>query len=225
MPVWNGAKYLGAAIDSILNQTFQDFEFIIINDGSTDDSKKIIESYQDARIVLINQENQGVTKSLNNGLQIAKGELIARMDADDLAMPDRLAKQLEFLNAHPEVALCGTRAVAIDKDEKIIRNFDYPPLSHQEIKKYFIFHNPFIHSSVMLRKSVLATVGSYDETVPRAQDYELWSRVITKFQTANLPNHLLRYRILDEGVTKSKNLSMRLIGLKIRWRFIVNCFR
>lgn len=224
MPVWNGAKYLRAAIDSILHQTFSDFEFIIINDGSTDDSLKIINNYHDPRIVLLNQDNQGVTKTLNNGLRIAKGEYIARMDADDISEPDRFAKQAAFLEANLAIALCGSRAKAIDKDGKFLKNFDYPPLTHQDIEKYFIFHNPFIHSSVMFRKAIIETIGNYDETIPRAQDYEFWSRIIPKLQTANLPDYLLKYRILDEGVTKSKNLSMRLIGLKIRLKYLISLF-
>jgi glycosyltransferase involved in cell wall biosynthesis len=225
MPVWNGAKYLRPAIDSILNQTFHDFEFIIINDGSTDETLSIIESYDDPRVVLISQANQGVTKSLNNGLKAAKGEFIARMDADDLAMPERLEKQLGFLQANPDIGLCGSRAIAIDKDGQVLRNFDYPPLTHQAIVRYYLLHNPFIHSSVLFRKSVIEQCGGYDESIPRAQDYELWGRVIAKYRTANLPDHLLEYRVLNEGVTKSKNLSMRLIGLKIRWRFLLSRFK
>jgi glycosyltransferase involved in cell wall biosynthesis len=220
MPVYNGAKYLRPAIDSIIGQTFTDFEFIIINDGSTDSSAEIIKSYGDERLAIIEQQNQGVTKSLNNGLAIAKGEFIARMDADDIALPERLEKQLAFLSANPEICLCGSRAFAIDERGETIGTFDYPPISHQEIKKLYLWHNPFIHSSVMFRNETIKKLGSYDESIPRAQDYELWGRVIKNCQTANLPDYLLKYRVLKAGVTKSRNLSMRLIGLKIRLRYL-----
>ena len=225
MPVYNGEKYLASAINSILKQTFTDFEFIIINDGSSDKTLDIILSYRDPRIVLVNQNNQGVTRSLNNGLKIAKGEYIARMDADDISEPERFAMQINFLDNNPLTALCGTRAIAIDKDDKIIKNFDYPPLTDKAIKRYYLLHNPFIHSSVIFRKSITDICGRYDETIPRAQDYEYWGRIISKFPVANLSQHLLKYRVLAEGVTKSKNLSMRLIGLKIRFKYLLSLIK
>ena len=222
MPVYNGEKYLKEAVDSILGQTLVDFEFIIINDGSTDGTDEMLSSYNDPRITVIKQTNQGVTKSLNNGLARAQGDYIARMDADDVAKPQRFAIQAAFLDSHPEIALCGSWAKAIDKDGREIGDFNYPPLTHAKIRHYYFWHNPFIHSSVMFRKTAIESCGNYDETVKRAQDYELWGRIISKFQTANLPEQLLLYRVLKEGVTKSKNLSMRWIGLKIRLNFLKN---
>lgn len=225
MPVYNGAKYLKVAIDSVLAQTYSDFEFIIINDGSTDETLDIINSYSDPRIVLVSQENKGVTKSLNVGLKIAKGEIIARLDADDIAEPERFAKQMAFLESNPAITLVGSRAVAIDKDGNMIENFDYPPLTHKAIKKYYIFHNPFIHSTVMFRKAVIDVCGPYNEAIIRAQDYDFLGRIITKFQSANLPERLVKYRIHDERVTKKYNRTMRWTGLKIRLRFLLNYFQ
>jgi glycosyltransferase involved in cell wall biosynthesis len=224
IPVYNGEKYLAAAVESILTQTFSDFELIIINDGSTDQTAHLLATYADPRIMLINQPNQGVTKSLNRGLAMARGNYIARMDADDIAKPDRFAKQLALLETQPEIAFCGSWAKAIDKDGNEIADFNYPPISHEQIRRYYWFHNPFIHSSVMFRKNIIDQCGVYDEKIIRAQDYEYWGRIIRRFKTANLPEQLLLYRVLDEGITKSKNLSMRMTGLKIRWRYLVNYF-
>jgi glycosyltransferase involved in cell wall biosynthesis len=127
MSVYNGEKYLRQAIESILQQTYTDFEFIIIDDGSTDSSREIIQSYDDKRIrLVINEQNIGLTKSLNKGIRLAKGEFIARMDADDISLPQRFEKQVAYLDSHPEVGVLGTYANIIDHRGKIINNIIFP---------------------------------------------------------------------------------------------------
>ena len=223
MSVYNCEKYVREAILSILDQSFRDFEFIIINDGSTDKSRKILESIKDERIILINNQNKGLTKSLNEAIKISRGEFIARMDADDISLKDRFEKQINFLNSNPDIFMCGAWADFIDKDGIFFKTYKRP-ITSKEIKKEIIFHNPFIHSTMMIRRNLFNKVGLYNESFRYAQDYELWTRIVSKFKTMNLPEVLLKYRVLNESITKSKNLKVRLLGIKIRllgiWRIL-----
>lgn len=194
MSVYNGEKYLHEAIDSILNQTFSDFEFIIVDDGSTDMTNNIIRSYKDTRIkVLKNPTNIGLTKSLNIGLQKAKGEYIARMDADDISFPERLCKEVNYLDHNPKYAVVGTFAEIIDSESNEIGKEERPTSSFQ-IKKLLKVGNCFAHGSVMIRKKYLYETGFYDETFKRSQDYDLWLRMAQKFQLANIPQYLYAWR-------------------------------
>lgn len=220
MCVYNCEKYLREAMDSVLSQTFNDFEFIIINDGSTDNSKSILESYSDRRIRLFNNSNKGLTKSLNEGIGYSRGEYIARMDADDISFSERLKKQVDFLESNKDVAMCGTWAEFINTRGEYITDYK-TPVSDSDILKELIFHNPFVHPSVMIRKEIFEKVGLYDENFRFAQDYELWTRIVTKYKTTNIPEKLLKYRLLKEGITKSKNFKVRILGLKIRWRALL----
>lgn len=136
MSVYNGEKYLPETIDSILNQTFKDFEFIIINDGSTDKTAKILTSYDDPRIRIFNQENMGLTKSLNRAISLAKGEYIARMDADDISYPERLKKQVDYLNKNPDIGLVGSKYIRIDKRGRKIDEINVP-IGTDNILKHF----------------------------------------------------------------------------------------
>jgi glycosyltransferase involved in cell wall biosynthesis len=216
MSVYNGDKYLKEAIESILSQTFTDLELIIINDGSTDRSREILESYKDGRIRLFNNTNKGLTKSLNEGIRYSNGEYIARMDADDVSMPNRFERQVSFLDSHPGIVMCGTWAQFTDKDGN--DNGPYQtPVSGREIRTMLIKHSPFIHPSVMIRRNLFDKVGFYDESFRCAQDYELWTRVVALFDTANLPEVLLKYRVLKSGITGSNRLKVKIAGLKIRW--------
>lgn len=214
MSVYNGERFLSGALESILAQTWTDFEFLIINDGSTDGSREIILSYDDPRMRLVdNPTNIGLTKSLNRGLELAQGSLIARQDQDDLSCPARLGKQVDFLNNHPEVALLGTRASLIDEWGRRVHN----PLTRRAttlrgIEWQFMVYNPFVHSSVMFRREVIWTkLGGYDESLER-QDYELWSRVAVACGVANLPEELVKFRIHPDSITaKSTPEDMRRI--------------
>ena len=202
MAVYNGECYLREAIDSILNQTFKDFEFLIINDGSTDSTREIICSYDDPRIRLIdNEQNLGLTKSLNKGWKLAEGEFIARQDADDASEQERFAKQIAFLETHPEVALLGSWFKNIDSQGNLIGEYDVP-CNTIEIRWKILFHCPFIHGAVMFRKQTITEqIGFYDEQFVYAQDYDLWWRITRKLKVANLDEYLMKLRTNSSSMT------------------------
>ena len=201
MCVYNGQDYLADAVQSVLNQTFGDFEFLIVNDGSTDDTSAILSFLQDHRIRIINNgSNLGLIRSLNIGLDAAGGEFIARMDADDVCAPDRFEKQLAFLDSHPDVGLCGSWLSIIGEQD--IYRF---PLTHEDIKLAMLGYNPVAHPSIVLRSSVLNQPRMrFDPDFPDAEDYELWTRMVLTTRFANLPETLLRYRKHDKQVTQKK---------------------
>jgi glycosyltransferase involved in cell wall biosynthesis len=206
MSVFNGERHLGQAIESILGQTFTDFEFLIINDGSTDSTRDIILSYDDPRICLVdNPENIGLTKSLNKGLAMASGSLIARQDVDDRSYPLRLEKQVNFFEKSPRIKLVGTQAEIIDFQGKLkpfISNCK--GITENSIKLQFITSNPFIHSSVMFKKRpIWEEFKGYNEKFKKKQDFELWSRVFKKYAVGNLPDKLIEYRSHRESISAS----------------------
>ena len=203
MSVYNSQDYLVEAIDSILNQSFEDFEFLIINDGSTDDSVSIIKQYQDPRIQLIeNPTNIGLTKSLNLGIDSARGEYLARMDADDIALPQRFEKQMAYLLQHKNIVLLGTGKIDISADGKVIAN--KPALSSAErLKALLFFHNTFCHPSI-IGKTEIFRKYKYDEAIPVAQDYHLWNRIAQEHPVDNLKQALLKYRVHASSISQSK---------------------
>jgi len=201
MSVYNGEKHLRESIESILNQTSTDFEFIIVNDGSTDASPQIIKSYDDARTRIINnKKNIGLTKSLNKAIKEARGEYIARQDADDISLPNRLELQLEFLEKHPEVALLGTGIYVINENGDEIEK----RIMHPNPKKSLLKGNRFIHGSVMFRKSVIDELGAYNETLKYSQDYELWLRMSKKYNVRNLTAPLYKLRMHRGSILSKK---------------------
>ena len=205
MCIYNGERYLKEAIFSILNQTFTDFELILINDCSTDRTGEILDSFSDSRIKIIkNNKNIGLTKSLNKGLLKALAKYVARQDADDLSHPDRLMKQLNFLINNKDIALIGSQSRVIDQNGKVIKSRgEYKALTHFGIYYQLMFGNPFTHSSVMFRKDViLDEFGGYNEEFRYNQDFELWSRVIFGYKVANLSEILIDYRNHDISITK-----------------------
>ncbi len=194
MSVYNGELYLAEAIESILHQTFTDFEFIIIDDGSTDKTKEIISSFSDRRIKVIeNKKNIGLSTSLNKGASIARGKYLARMDADDISLPERLAIQTEFLEAHPEIGLVGCNANVIDEHGTVFRTF-YMPQTNALIRWNMCFRTPFIHPTVVIRKEFLEHVRGYDDSILYSQDRDLWQRLSSFTSFANLPDILFHYR-------------------------------
>ncbi len=204
MPVHNGENYLRPAMESIFGQTLSNFEFIIINDGSTDNTEKVINSYKDRRVILLNnKERIGVSKSLNRAVEISRGEYIARMDADDISLPKRLEKQFIFLENHKEIGVLGSNAYLINSEGKEIGKYIRPD-SLVLIKWTALFSNPMIHPSIMARTLILKE-NKYDERLKNGQDYELWSRLIfTKnISFVNLNEPLLKYRIHTESVTQT----------------------
>jgi len=212
MSVYNCEPYIREAIESILDQTYRDFEFIIIDDASTDLSSKIIENIKnertDDRIILIkNETNIGLTKSLNKGLKIARGTYIARMDADDISLPIRLAVQKKFLDEHPEIVCVGSASKNIDKngdvfgEKKVLTNPD-------EINFRLITANAINHSTAMFRTILVRNMGGYNENFRYAQDFDLWSRLSSNgLKLANIPESLIKYRLHQKSVTQSETSS------------------
>jgi glycosyltransferase involved in cell wall biosynthesis len=204
MGVFNGAAYLRHAVDSILAQTFQDFEFLIINDGSTDDSRAILRSYADRRIrVIENEENIGLTRSLNRGLRLARADLIARQDADDVSHPARLEKQVAFMEANPEIVVVGTQARYINSRGGLIRVGGWNKLrSEFGVRWELMFNSPFVHTSVMFRHSVVWQIeGGYNESFITSQDFELWSRLSRRYRMCNLPDSLVDLRLHQDSMS------------------------
>lgn len=204
MPVYNGKRFLREAIDSILNQTFTDFEFIIINDGSTDRTQEIIDSYNDARLVVIkNQQNIGLPGSLNKGLEIARGEYITRMDADDISTPDRLAKQVKFLDEYKHIGYVSNFWLLIRENGVEIGVLEVPT-THKEMQKEYLTLYCFNHGSSMFRKSCQKEIGFYRPEFECAEDGDFCLRFSEKFQTANIPEPLYRRRMHPESLSASK---------------------
>jgi glycosyltransferase involved in cell wall biosynthesis len=196
MPVYNGEKYLAEAIESILNQTFDDFEFIIINDGSTDGTAGILERYrqQDHRIRIYDQSNQGVVTSLNRGLELAQGKYIARMDADDVSLPERFVAQVMFMEEHPEIGICGTWMAHIGKHSG--KSWT-PPIDDITMRCQLLFNVPLAHPSVMMRRTLFTDFNLRYPAYTHAEDYALWAQASLYTKFANIPKILLSYRHHD----------------------------
>ncbi|MFO4688959.1 glycosyltransferase [Vibrio cholerae] len=206
MSVYNAEKYLSESIESILKQTFRDFEFICIDDGSTDSSLEILKKYReiDPRIVLVSRENRGLIYSLNEGLSIAKYNYIARMDADDISHPTRFEKQFKHIVANKNIAVLGCRYNYID-EKGIVKSVRKVPKKNYFIKGLMIFGSPFAHPGVLINRGLLKEELYYSHDFPCAEDYELWTRLYdTNFTLENLDEILLDYRILPNSVSRSK---------------------
>ena len=202
IPVWNGERHLKQAIESILAQDFLNFELIIIDDGSTDDSGRIAATFaHDKRVIIRTQENAGVVSARNHGLQIAKGEFVAFLDADDIAKPDRLSKQVAYLQANPEVAVVGSHITYISDEAGELRTQEFP--SNPDLVAMALENgNPLAQPAVMLRKSMAMAVGGYRAAFRLgAEDYDLWLRLSEKHPLANLPEVLTFYRIHPDSLT------------------------
>jgi len=200
MPVFNAEKYLREAIESILNQSYTDFEFLIINDGSTDETENIILSYNDSRIIYVkNEHNLQIIKTLNKGIKLAKGEYIARMDADDISLPKRLKIQYNFMEAHKNIDICGTWI----KTFGVTRQIWKYPINHEEIKANLLLNSALAHPSVIIRKAVFDKF-IYKDEFNYAEDYALWVEAINIYKFHNIPKILLKYR-LHINQTNKKN--------------------
>lgn len=203
MPVYNAQDYLSEAIDSILSQTFSDWELIIINDGSTDNSENIINSYNDNRIRYFkNPTNMGLIYTRSLMIEKASAEYLSFLDSDDIALPERLKIQAEFLDTHPDYILCGTWGTMINNASEKIGKIS-PPEADIEIKSGLFFSNAFIQSSIMIRKSVFDTY-SYNKDFPVVEDYELWSKLSINHKLKNIPQPLTLYRWHSENTSLSK---------------------
>ena len=223
MPVYNAEKYLDAAIRSVLNQSYTHYEFIIINDGSTDNSETIILSFKDERIKYIqNETNLKLIATLNLGFEQSKGKYIARMDADDVSHPQRIEKQVSFFVSNIEYGLLGTGVTLIKngKKEPLIYHLD-----HDSLKFALAFYCPFIHPSVMIRKEVLEGMDVvFDNMYLHAEDYELWTRLAFKTKMANLPEYLLNYRIHDSQISSQHFVFQTELADEIRRKYLTFYF-
>lgn len=217
MPAYNAEKYIGAAIRSILGQSFGDFEFIILNDCSADRTEDVIRSFDDPRIVYLkNEQNLGVAATLNRGLAVAGGEYIARMDADDISYPERFRKQARYLDAHPEVAVLGSNLECFNDDGVICTGWSVS--EPRQMKVDMFFSCGLAHPGVMMRRDVIQALGGYDPEFNGLEDYELWCRVLEQHDITTLPDILLRYRIHGGQVTRNpdRRHRERMRQLKLR---------
>jgi glycosyltransferase involved in cell wall biosynthesis len=199
LPAYNAARFLRPAIESILAQTFEDFEFIILDDCSKDDTWALIQEYaaRDARIVpLRNERNLNLANTLNRGIAASRGEYIIRMDHDDISVPRRIEKQVAFLDAHPEVGIVGGSMEIINEQDRRIGLREYH-LTDEAIRKHIFLYSPFCHPATAIRRSVLERIGGYRHEFNPAEDYELYFRIGTCARFANLDEVVIRYRVVQ----------------------------
>jgi glycosyltransferase involved in cell wall biosynthesis len=202
MPVYNAERHLRQAVESILKQTYRDFEFVIVDDGSTDGSSAILDEYEktDSRVRLYKQDNHGLVFTLNRVCGLARGEYIARMDADDICFPTRLEEQVEFMTRNPRIGILGTWAEAIDEAGTLCY-YMKPPTTPETIRWSMVFTNPVVHSSVMMRRTIGESLDFYRPETFIPEDFFLWMRALQMTQLTNLPRVLLKYRIMPQGFT------------------------
>jgi glycosyltransferase involved in cell wall biosynthesis len=204
MAVRDGEPYVRDAIESVLSQSVADFEFLIVDDGSTDRTSRIVASYRDSRIRLTTMDrNVGLSAALNEGVRLAQAPLVARQDADDVSEPIRLERQVAAMNARPELALLGSQAVEITQNG-VATGTVRRPMAPASMRWFSVFDNPFIHTSVVFRAEVVRALGGFDAAFdPFSQDYDLWCRVMEEHAVANLPDRLLRYRVSGTSILGS----------------------
>jgi hypothetical protein len=205
LSVRNGAADLPRAVESILAQTFSDFELIAIDNGSIDGTAAVLNGLADPRVRVVHQDGMGLAGALNRGIALARGRYIARQDHDDWAMPTRLEKQVAFLEADPDCAMVGTRAEIRMGNRKTKRAHDHPT-TNPALQFELLFDNPFVHSSMMIRRSALEAVGLYttDPCRQPPEDYELWSRIARRYKVANLPERLTVYREVPNSMSRGR---------------------
>lgn len=226
LPVYNGEKFIAQAVQSILDQTYRYFELIIIDDGSTDRTAAILDQFQDERIKrLKNEKNIGLVGSLNRASSIAQGEYFARMDADDLSNPERLAKQVDFLEEHSEVGVLGTGAAQVDSRGRFISTLVMPQM-HELILWHFFFDLPIIHATVMMRKEILHLAGGYRAEFAHSEDMDLWSRMIFQTRFVNLSTILYTRRLHRASIGSTESRTQVYLTTAIRqkvFRDIIGC--
>lgn len=223
MSVYNGEAHIHEAIGSILGQTMTDWEFLIVDDGSTDDTATILKHYASNGCrfkILKNTNNIGLTKSLNRGIKLARGKYIARQDADDKSLPERLEKQVQFLETNADYFLIGTDYEIIDEHSNIIGKPEIPvPINNHEIKAAINKYNTFVHSFVMFRNDVSRIGYFYDTGYKYSQDYELWTRILKHHNAYNLPEVLGLIRTWPGMVSKKNMRIQRKYHLRVKKQF------
>jgi glycosyltransferase involved in cell wall biosynthesis len=224
MSVYNGADYLYPCVQSILQQTFRHFEFLIMDDGSTDGSTEILRDMakMDTRIRLVVRENRGLVASLNDLIELAKAPLLARMDCDDVAMPDRLRRQTEFLGKHPEIGILGCDTHDLDENGLLTGRGDEYPKDPSEAKIALKNGPPVCHPSVMMRIALIRKLGGYRQAFRHAQDYDLWLRASVETHITSLPERLLLYRRSPQQVSQ-KFAAEQAKGAAIAWLDHIRC--
>lgn len=225
LTTYNSGQFIGRSIESILDQTFSNFEFIIIDDCSSDQTWDRIQEYatKDKRIIARrNDRNMNLSATLNQGIAMAKGEYIARMDHDDISLNQRLEKQLNFLDTHPEVGIVGGGIEIIDEQDRTL-GFRKYKLTDQDIRKKIFFYSPFCHPATMIRKSILDMSGNYDATFAPADDYELYFRLGMQGEFANLQDILLKYRVIKKtSMTTGGTKRMEIKTIQARLKYANN---
>ena len=201
MPAYNAGKYIREAINSVLDQTFGDFELMIVNDGSTDDTLNVVSSFEDSRIVVIHQGNKGVASALNTGLKYARAPYIARFDADDICYPNRLQVQYDFITAHPEYSIIGSEADYIDTVGEFLFKHQLAGYTYEEIRQLDVSICPMIHSCVLYKKDVIINAGGYNVHAYTFEDHFLWANLLKTEKACNLPQALIQVRLNPESVT------------------------
>ena len=214
---YNGEKYLEEFIASILRQTFDNFEFIIVDDGSTDRTLHMLQQVEDPRIRIIKQNNQGQVNALITGIEHAQGELIARIDQDDYSLPERLMRQVKFMDAHPNTTLCSSRFQELYNDNLTPQKVQFAQ-TDTEIKKIISYFNPFAHSAVMFRRESYLMSGGYDKRFLIAMDYDLFIRLMEMGEAHNIDEVLTVIRMHDESYSMKKSRLKIIESIKIRCR-------
>ena len=218
MPVFNGDRFIDKAIQSILDQTLKNFEFIIINDASTDKSLQIINKYKrkDKRIKLINnRKNIHMSRSINLGISKATSGLIARMDQDDIAFSNRLEVEYNFMRSHPNITIIGSNIITIDEFDRVIGKRTYQTKS-DSLKRTMLRYSPFAHPTVMMRKKVFDELGGFDPQMVPCEDTEFWFRVGSKYEFASIPRFLLKYRVVITSLSHKDVRNTEIMGFKIK---------
>ena len=219
MGVRDGAPWVAGAIESILGQTLADLELIVVDDGSTDSTPLILAGLRDPRVVVERQAAAGLTRALGRALARARAPLVARLDADDVARPDRLERQHAFLAAHPEVGLLGSAARVVDEAGREVGAI-HPPEDDAALRRDLIRRNPFVHSSIMARRALVTQAGGYDPDFSVAQDYDLWLRLAALTRMANLPEALVTRRLVAGRVTAARDDDRLRAEARARWRAV-----
>lgn len=205
IPIYNGEKYIEQTIESVLSQTYQNWELVIINDGSSDHSEELVLKYRDERIRYFrNDGNKGISYSLNKGLNESRGEFIARLDADDISLPTRLEKQVGFLTENRDYVLCGSYFQTINPAGRILKDIRFPD-NNRDAKSYLLLHNCFCQSAVMMKASIAKEI-KYDPEFKIGEDYDLWHRISRMGKIINLPLFTTYYRIHDTNITKKNDV-------------------
>lgn len=214
IPIYNAEKYIAEAIEGLLNQTFKDFELILVNDCSTDNTSEILKEYaqRDKRIKIINNEkNLRVSAAANRGIKEAKGEYIVKQDSDDWSYPDRIEKQVKYMDAHPKVVLSSGNMEICDENMKV-KNRTHFPTTHKEIMNVLLQFNPMVHSAMIYRRETFLEVGGYGG-INTSEDYLLTMKMASKGQLGNLEDILVKYRVVNTSLTAKDPMDMHLATL------------